>query len=104
MFQRIPAAEGHPFASRCWTLPVDLCDLLDDVGSSENPVKLRRGQGAGKAAWNEKRAKDAKNWSGKLHGKGGQDRSTLQLTNMEVENPLFVKESSLPKDRFPLPC
>ena len=30
--------------------------------------------------------------------------SILRLTNMEVENPLFVKESSLPKDRFPLPC
>ena len=24
--------------------------------------------------------------------------ATLRLTNMEVENPLFVKESSLPRD------
>ena len=32
------------------------------------------------------------------------DTSALQLTNMEVENHLFVKESSLPRDRFPLPC
>ena len=28
----------------------------------------------------------------------------LRLTNMEVENHLFVKESSLPRDYFPLPC
>ena len=33
-----------------------------------------------------------------------QTLDTLRLTNMEVENPLFVEESSLPRDHFPLPC
>ena len=28
---------------------------------------------------------------------------TLRLTNMEVESPLFVEESSLPSGHFPLP-
>ena len=31
-------------------------------------------------------------------------KCTLRLTNIEMENPLFVKESSLPRDHFPLPC
>ena len=34
----------------------------------------------------------------------GKTTNTLRLTNMEVENPLFVKESSLPKEHVPLPC
>ena len=29
---------------------------------------------------------------------------TLRLTNMEEENPLFVKESRLPRDYLPLSC
>ena len=29
---------------------------------------------------------------------------TLRLTNMEVENHVFVEDSSLPSDHCPLPC
>ena len=37
-------------------------------------------------------------------GEGKEVLYTLRLTNMEMENPLFVEESSLPRGNFPLPC